>query len=65
MKKILCHEGVQDSIDVPDAKGVPDVKDVPGAAALKKGEPNVREILCSIDVPGPSPPTKMNRQDGD
>ena len=42
VQKILCHEGVQDSIDVPDMKVVPDVQDVPDV-------PNMQD---SIDVPG-------------
>jgi hypothetical protein len=44
VQKILCHEGVQDSIDVPDVKVVPNVQDVPDVQDV----PNVQD---SIDVP--------------
>jgi hypothetical protein len=43
-QKTLCHEGVQDCIDVPDVKVVPNVQDV----ANVQDVPNVQD---SIDVP--------------
>jgi hypothetical protein len=45
-------------------KGEPDVKVVPGATALMKKEPNVRETLRSIDVPGAVTAYKYEQTNG-